>query len=78
MLTREEETENVFALIRRPPLWLDVTDPLVYAARAAATTRPSLAAAVLARGILLDRGLLDDARDDEWLEAAIERVGEGP
>ena len=78
VLTREEATENVFALIRRPPLWLDVTDPLVYAARAAATTRPSLAAAVLARGILLDRGLLDDDRDDEWLEAAIERVGEGP
>ena len=78
VLTREEATENVFALIRRPPLWLDVTDPLVYAARAAATTRPSLAAAVLARGILLDRGLLDDDRDDEWLEDAIERVGEGP
>jgi len=78
VLTEEAATEDVFPLLGRPPIWLDVGHPVVRAARAAAVERPSFAAAVLARAVLLDRGLLDEDRDDEWLEEAAALAAEGP
>lgn len=74
VLTADEIARDPFALLGRPPLWLRSDAPLVSAARARAEREPEVAAAILARAILIDRAALDEAGDDAWLEHALARI----
>lgn len=73
-VSEEEASEDPFRLLMRPPLVLNVEHDLVARAREVASSNPDLAAAMLARAVLLTRGRLDEGGDDEWLEAALEGV----
>jgi hypothetical protein len=64
----ERGDEDPFRLLARPPLLLNVEHELVRAARICPD--PSVAAAILARAILIERNLLDADRDRAWLEHA--------
>jgi len=78
-LTLEDADTDPFPLLWRPPLLLNVGHAVVAAARRAAESEPTVAAALLARAVLLERKRLDDRMDEAWLEHAAERVEEaGP
>ena len=51
-----------FRMLARPRLGLCEAHPLVHAARDRARRSPELAALLLTRGILVERGMLDRAR----------------
>jgi hypothetical protein len=78
VLTQALATKSPFSVLGRPPLWLRAGAEIVRAAREAAQREPDLAAAMLARAVLLEHGLLDDAMDDAWMEHALEAIGGSP
>jgi hypothetical protein len=75
VLEPQHISRDPFALLGRPPLWLNAGSPLVAAARERAARDLDLAAAILARAILVDRHAIDEAKDDQWLEHAMAKVG---
>jgi hypothetical protein len=68
-----------FRLLLRPALVVNVDHPVTVAARARARTSPELAAGLLARAILIERGVLDEDRDaaltERTLRAVLDRGG---
>jgi len=72
-IDREDATKNPFALFGRRVLALSITHPHVVAARASEDR--SVAAAHLARAVLLQYGLLDLDRSQKLVSLALERIG---
>jgi hypothetical protein len=77
LIPREEASRDPFRFGLRPRLVLSADHPTVAAARARATTEPTLAAALLARALLLTAGRLSDRRDRKLTELAMTRVLDG-
>ncbi|HSD90036.1 MAG TPA: ATP-binding protein, partial [Kofleriaceae bacterium] len=75
VVDRDAAAKNPFALLGRRPLVLSVTHPLVKAART--HDDPQLAAAHLARAVLLQHRLLDAGRSARILERALANSGAG-
>ncbi|HUS33147.1 MAG TPA: ATP-binding protein [Kofleriaceae bacterium] len=73
VVSRDDAAKNPFALLGRRPLVLSIAHPLVQAARA--HDDPRLAAAHLARAVLLHHRLLDFGRSQEILDLALEQTG---
>jgi molecular chaperone HtpG len=75
VVDRDAAAKNPFALLGRRPLVLSVGHPLVQAART--HDDPKLAAAHLARAVLLQHRLLDAARSARILDRALVNTGAG-
>jgi molecular chaperone HtpG len=73
VVDRDGAAKNPFALLARRPLVLSIAHPIVQAARA--NEDPRLAAAHLARAVLLHQRLLDVDRSEQILELALEHAG---
>lgn len=73
-LDREATRKSPFSLLRAPPLVLSQQHPLLEAARRG---DPRLAASHLARGLLLQYGLLTVERSEAILAATLTRLGVG-
>jgi molecular chaperone HtpG len=73
IVDRDTAAKNPFALLGRRPLVLSTAHPLVRAARS--HDDPRLAAAHLARAVLVNHRLLDPGRSQEILELALAHAG---
>lgn len=74
VLEEADARRDPFRWIARPSLLLVADAPVVARAREAAVEAPAFAGAMLARAVLLEHGSLDEAGDDKWLAAAVDRV----
>lgn len=75
VLELEAATRSPFVLLRRPPLVLSATHPLVDAARR--HPDPALAASHLARAVLVHFRVLDVERSAKLLDGVLELLGVG-
>ncbi len=73
-LDADAASADPFRLLARPAWLLNAEHPAVLAARRLAVSEPALAASVLTRILLLDRGRLDEGEDEAWLSAASEAL----
>ncbi len=73
-LVADEMNDDPLRLVARPPLVLNTRVSIVHAAREAMSAEPEVAAAFLARAILLSTGRLDAKRDEALTTGAIERL----
>jgi molecular chaperone HtpG len=74
ILDNEGAKRNPFRVLRRPALVLNVAAPGIRVARQKATTAPYVAAATLARLILLEHGVLDEDRSEKMLSHGLETL----
>ena len=74
LIPQDVAIRDPFRFGLRPPLLLAANHPAVEAARKKATSEPTLAAALLARALLLRAGRLSERRDRNLTELAMDRV----
>ncbi|MGE0791015.1 MAG: ATP-binding protein [Sandaracinaceae bacterium] len=70
IIRTDEARADPLRRFMRPGLVLNTLHPICVAARAAAEERPELAAAILARAVLLTRGRLGPTEDERWIAFA--------
>jgi len=73
-LDAEMASANPFRMLMRPAWLFNAEHPSVLAARRLAVTEPAIAATLLTRVLLSERGRLGPDEDEAWLEAASEAV----